>query len=112
MGARNQSSQRIAVFGPDPHNQPFINLAVRQLGDANGFYTHTYGTSEITPGRFWSGYAHNPQNFHGFAPGGADTAYRTGAYPMTDSGVITGPLGDTSRRIFAERLARRRAGGV
>jgi hypothetical protein len=114
MDAVNQGTQRIAVFGPDPHNRRYLNLLTRQLGDANGYYTHTYGPSEITPGRFHPGYAHNPQNYHGFAvaTGGSLVPYRTGAYPMTDSGIITGPLGDVSRRVFAERLARRRPGGV
>jgi hypothetical protein len=112
MAAANQGSETIAVFGRDPNNQPFRNLIARYIHDANGRFTHTYGASEITPGRFYPGYAHNPQHYNGFAvaTGGSQVPYRTGAFPMTDSGIITGPLGDTSRRIFAERLARRRMG--
>lgn len=110
--AANQGAELHATFGPDPNNSRIRHLMSRQVFDAQGQYTHGYGPSEITPGRFWPGYAGDPQHFIGFAvaTGGASTVYRTGAYPQTDSGIITGPLGDVSRRVFAERLSRRRVG--
>lgn len=104
----NQRVEVSAVFGPDPNTAPIHAFMSRVHGYLQARYTPYVGPNEGNPGRFWPGYAPSPQSFTGMAgQGGSAVVYRTGAYPQTDSGVVTGPLGDPSRRIFAERLARR-----
>lgn len=108
----NQGVALAATFGDDP-NAAGINhgLASKIHGYLQSWFTPYVGPSEVNPGRFWPGYAPSPQRFTGMAGmGGSGVVYRTGAWAQTDSAVITGPLGDPSRRIFAERLARRQAG--
>jgi hypothetical protein len=105
----NQSAQTIAEFGPDPNNRRIRWLMTRQVWDDQSMYTHPYGPSELNPGRFHPGYMDDPQNFVSFnQQGGSEVPFRTGAFPQTDSAIVTGPMGDPSRRVFAERLARRR----
>jgi hypothetical protein len=105
----NQGVAVVATFGPDPNATPMNQtLPSRLQGYLQSWFTPYVGPSEVNPGRFWPGYAPSPQSFVGMAgSGGSAVVYRTGAYPQTDSAVIAGPLGDPSRRIFAERLARR-----
>lgn len=105
----NQGVQLIASFGSDPNAAGINNgLASKIHGYLQSWFTPYVGPSEVNPGKFWPGYAPSPQSFAGMAGfGGSAVVYRTGAYPQTDSAVIAGPLGDPSRRIFAERLARR-----
>lgn len=105
----NQSAQTIAEFGPDPNNRRIRWLMTRQVWDDQSMYTSPYGPSELNPGRFHPGYMDDPQNFVSFNQhGGSEVPYRTGAFPDTSSAIVTGPMGDPSRRVFAERLARRR----
>lgn len=105
----NQSTQTIADFGPDPNNRAIRFLMSRQWVDNQSGYTQVYGPSELDPGRFWPGYLDSPQDFVSFnQSGGSTVPYRSGAYPQTDSAIVTGPMGDPARRVFAERLARRR----
>lgn len=106
----NETRGLIPEFGPDPSNRRFLGLMSRKVHEDQGHYNHPYGPSNLNPGYEWDGYAHNPQHYKGFAvaTGGSLTQYRDGGWEQTDSGVVAGPLGDPSRRIFAERLARRK----
>lgn len=107
----NETIQLASSFGADPNDLVIHSLQSRIHGYLQSHYTPYVGPSEINPGRFWPGYAPSPQSFTGMAgQGGSGVVYRTGAFPQTDSAVIAGPLGDPSRRIFAERLARRQGG--
>jgi hypothetical protein len=110
MRFANQTSQTIAVFGPDPNNRAIRWFMRRQWYDDQSHFTSPYGPSELNPGRFNPGYINGLQDFVSYnQSGGSTVPFRTGAYPQTDSAVITGPMGDPTRRIFAERLARRKA---
>jgi hypothetical protein len=109
----NQSAELAATFGPDPNTGPIQAFMSRVHGYLQASYTPYVGPSEVNPGRFYPGYAPNPQSWAGMAGhGGSGVVYRTGAFPQTDSAVISGPLGDPSKRIFAERLARRQGGSA
>lgn len=73
-------------------------------------YTAPYRPADDNPnGGTFTGYHAPVQAFTGANFLAANQVqYTNGAYPTIDTGLIEGPMGDPARRIFAERLARRK----
>jgi hypothetical protein len=81
---------------------------------AQSAYTAPYRPADDNPnGGTFTGYHAPVQAFTGsafLAPN--PVQYSDGGYPTIDTGLIEGPMGDPARKIFAERLARRRGAGL
>lgn len=78
---------------------------------AQSRHTAPYLPADDDPSRVFTGYHAPVQAFTGsafLAPN--PVQYSDGGYPTIDTGLIEGPMGDPARRIFAERLARRKGG--
>lgn len=114
MGFANRLLSIVLDFGRDPNNEPIRSLMDYQVADAQGAFATVYGPSALNPGYNWEGYVDDPplQNFvHYSGTQGNAPVYRTGAYAQTDSAIVSGPLGNPARRVFAEQLRRRRIVG-
>lgn len=113
-GFANRLLQIVLDFGRDPNNEPIRGLMNYQVADAQGASATVYRPSSLNPGYEWTGYVDDPplQNFvHYSGTQGNAPIYRTGAFPQTDSAIVSGPLGNPARRVFAEQLRRRRVVG-
>jgi hypothetical protein len=77
---------------------------------AQSVYTAPYRSADDNPnGGVFYGTTAPVQAFTGSAFLAANhVQYSDGGYPTIDTGLIEGPMGDPARRIFAERLARRK----
>lgn len=109
----NQYTAPVAEFGADPRERQGRGLLAEIWSRLQGFRTHPYGPMQgKDPSITFNGVAPAPQQFKGLtAPPGNGPAYRNGANPMIDTGLVEGPMGDPARRIFAQRLARRQSLG-
>jgi hypothetical protein len=108
----NEQRQQVVDFGED-RRAPGRGLVREIWARVQGFRTHPYAPAQgKDPSITFNGLAAAPQDFSGLgqlAVGGLP--YRNDGFATLDTGLVEGPLGDPSRRIFAQRLARRAASG-
>lgn len=110
MAAANTYRRPIVEYGADPRDGITAGLIGRLWNTLQGAYTAPYRPDDNNPqGGIFTG-THAPvQAFMGADFLAANSVqYTNGAFPMIDTGLIEGPMGDPARRIFAERLARRK----
>jgi hypothetical protein len=110
MPYANQRKAVVADFGADPNDSVTTGLMGRIWNTLQGKYTAPYRPDDNNPqGGIYTG-LHTPvQAFMGSNQLGANPVqYNNGAFPTIDTGLIEGPMGDPARRIFAQRLARRK----
>lgn len=107
MGWANGRRRVVTDFGPDPANRPISALIGNVWARVNGRYSDAVLGSSFDPSRKLTGYADNPQSYVGVASRGHTTnVYRDGGHATIASGIVSGPMGDPARRIFAARLRR------
>lgn len=108
--AANEYRTGITEYGPDPADRFARSLIGRLWNTAQGKYTQHYRPADDDPnGMVFTGLHEPVQAFMGANFHAANhVTYANGAYPTIDTGLIEGPMGDPARRIFAERLARRK----
>ncbi|MEV4557787.1 hypothetical protein AB0K51_12395 [Kitasatospora sp. NPDC049285] len=110
----NQYVAPVSEFGEDPNGRSTARGLLTEIWTrVQGFRTHPYGPADKDPSITFNGYAIAPQDFRGLGNqlGPGTVPYRNGGYATIASGLVEGPLGDPSRRIFAQRLARRQPSG-
>lgn len=113
MSAANQYLAPVSEFGEDPNGRGTARGLLGEIWTrVQGLRTHPYGPADKDASTTFNGYAAPPQDFRGMnAINAGATPYRNGGYATIASGLVEGPLGDPSRRVFAQRMARRQPGG-
>ena len=110
-GFANQRTVPVAEFGPDPRERHAGWLHWNTWVRLQGFFTAVYGPERSDPSTTFNGtLVTPPQHFAGLQPRPGSGVPYTGQADIS-TGLVEGPLGDPSRRIFAQRLARRSAAG-
>lgn len=107
----NEYRAPVTEYGGDPRDGLFQSLIGRLWNTVQAKYTAPYRPDDSNPnGGVFTG-LHTPvQAFMGANFLAANPMqYNDGGYPTIDTGLIEGPMGDPARRIFAERLQRRRS---
>jgi hypothetical protein len=107
----NRRTRAITDFEGDPtFRRRAGSLFTFLWRTAQSSYTAPYRPADDNPnGGVFYGTTAPVQAFTGSAFLAANrVTYSDGGYPTIDTGLIEGPMGDPARRIFAERLARRK----
>jgi hypothetical protein len=106
----NQRTRAVTDFEGDPTFRSRAGSLFTFLWrTAQSAYTAPYRPADDDPSAVFTGYHAPVQAFTGSAFLAANrVTYSDGGYPTIDTGLIEGPMGDPARRIFAERLARRK----
>lgn len=108
MAYVNEYRTGITEHGPDPRARFAAALFGRLWNTVQSKYTAPYRPADDDPSTVFTGYHKPVQAFMGADFLAANhVQYSNGAYPMIDTGLIEGPMGDPARRIFADRLRRR-----
>jgi hypothetical protein len=110
MTFANQRQAVVTEFADDPRDGLFASLFGRLWNTVQSRYTAPYLPADDDPnGNSFTGLAAPVQAFMGADFLAANhVTYTDGGYPTIDTGLIEGPMGDPARRIFADRLRRRR----
>lgn len=111
MPAANRYQRTITEYGADPNDQRTIGLMSGLWQRAQSKWAGRYGVANGDPGGSFTGTLTRDQAFmHGTVPMGANpNSFRNGDAAQIDSGLIEGPMGNPTMRIFADRLKRRGA---
>ncbi|MFC8717779.1 hypothetical protein [Kitasatospora sp. NPDC057198] len=109
----NQYISPVSEFGEDGNGRSTARGLLTEIWTrVQGFRTHPYGPADKDPSTTWNGVAAAPQDFRGMnSINSGAVPYRDGGYATIASGLVEGPLGDPSRRVFAQRLVRRQPSG-
>lgn len=108
--AANSYLAAVTEYGEDPNGRATARGLLGEIwARVQGFRTHPYGPAQgKDPSITFNGYGPAPQDFRGMnSINAGGIPYRDGGYATIASGLVEGPLGDPSRRLFAQRLARR-----
>lgn len=109
-GFANEQVNRVVDYGRDPaerHVRALVRDTVRRV---QGFLVAPWVGADHDPSWTFHGYGPGLQDFRGAAsPATTGVTFRDGGSADISSGVVEGPMGDPARRIFADRLRRRRA---
>lgn len=110
MPYANEYRAPITEYGADPRERFATSLFGRLWNTVQSRYTAPYRPDDNNPqGGIFTGTAAPVQAFMGADFLAANSVqYTNGAFPTIDTGLIEGPYGDPARRIFAERMARRK----
>jgi hypothetical protein len=104
----NGQRRAIVDYGADPRDRYSSSLFSTIWNTVQSKFTAPYRPADDDPSTVFTG-LHTPvQAFMGADFLAANPVqYNNGQYPMIDTGLIEGPMGDPARRIFADRLRRR-----
>jgi len=111
MRYANEHRRCIVDYGPDPAESWVRRLVADTVARVQGALVAPVVGADHSPETTYGGaYARSPQSFRGAAsPATTNVTYRNGGAAEISSGIVEGPFGDPSRRMFAERLRRGRA---
>lgn len=105
----NGERRAIVDYGADPRERYAGSLVSTLWRTVQSRFTAPYRPADDNPnGGVFTGLHQPVQAFMGadFLAANA-VQYSNGGYPMIDTGLIEGPMGDPARRIFADRMRRR-----
>lgn len=106
----NEQPRAVVDYGADPRERFASSLFSMLWTTVQSRWTAPYRPADDNPnGGTFTGLHQPVQAFMGADFLAANPVqYTNGGYPMIDTGLIEGPMGDPARRIFADRLRRRK----